>query len=37
MLPTQISTSAAPKKDSSDKKDNYIVKGLFWDPACVIA
>ncbi|GMM54564.1 hypothetical protein DAKH74_011800 [Maudiozyma humilis] len=23
-------------KESSEKKDNYIVKGLFWDPECVI-
>ncbi|EJS42163.1 mfa1p [Saccharomyces arboricola H-6] len=30
--------SAAPKhKTSAEKKDNYIIKGVFWDPACVIA
>ncbi|CCD23482.1 uncharacterized protein NDAI_0K01170 [Naumovozyma dairenensis CBS 421] len=33
----QPSTQATKKDNSSEKKDNYIVKGLFWDPACVIA
>ncbi|CAI4056518.1 hypothetical protein N7582_000636 [Saccharomyces uvarum] len=29
--------SAAPKdKTSTEKKDNYIIKGVFWDPACII-
>lgn len=35
MKPT--TTGATQKNNSSEKKDNYIVKGLFWDPACVIA
>ncbi|CAB4254329.1 similar to Saccharomyces cerevisiae YNL145W MFA2 Mating pheromone a-factor, made by a cells [Maudiozyma barnettii] len=37
MQPTTVSTSASQKNNSSEKKDNYIVKGVFWDPACVIA
>ncbi|AHY76953.1 Mfa2p [Saccharomyces cerevisiae YJM1478] len=34
---TTASTQATQKDKSSEKKDNYIIKGLFWDPACVIA
>ncbi|EDO18319.1 hypothetical protein Kpol_1039p70b [Vanderwaltozyma polyspora DSM 70294] len=30
------STTYAAQKNSSEKKDNYIVKGWFWDPECVI-
>ncbi|SCU80186.1 LAMI_0B01123g1_1 [Lachancea mirantina] len=30
-------TTQATKKDSSDKKDNYIVRGWGCDPQCVIA
>ncbi|CCC71105.1 hypothetical protein NCAS_0G02180 [Naumovozyma castellii] len=33
----QPTTQATHKDNSAEKQDNYIVKGLFWDPACVIA
>lgn len=29
--------SATQKETSTENQDNYIVKGLFWDPACIIA
>ncbi|CCC68598.1 hypothetical protein NCAS_0B05140 [Naumovozyma castellii] len=33
----QPSAQASQKDNTAENKDNYIVKGLFWDPACVIA
>ncbi|CCH57927.1 hypothetical protein TBLA_0A01280 [Henningerozyma blattae CBS 6284] len=33
----QSTTQATQKDNSSENKDNYIVPGLFWDPACIIA
>ncbi|CCE64634.1 hypothetical protein TPHA_0I01280 [Tetrapisispora phaffii CBS 4417] len=33
----QPTTQAIKKDTTSEKKDNYIVKGVFWDPECVIA
>ncbi|CUS22579.1 LAQU0S06e01244g1_1 [Lachancea quebecensis] len=29
--------SQATQKDNSENKDNWIHKGLAWDPQCVIA
>ncbi|CCH58038.1 hypothetical protein TBLA_0A02390 [Henningerozyma blattae CBS 6284] len=32
----QYNAQAGQKETSSENKDNYIIPGLFWDPACII-
>ncbi|CAI1858811.1 hypothetical protein SEUBUCD646_0B05600 [Saccharomyces eubayanus] len=36
MQPIATVSAASKDKTSNEKKDNYIVKGVFWAPACVI-
>ncbi|CAR58006.1 MFA2 [Nakaseomyces glabratus] len=33
----QPTIEATQKDNTQEKRDNYIVKGFFWSPDCVIA